>query len=926
MTFGVGTATTTTTASTDTNTNGVLSGYQWASTGVNTYTVSYSFTDSSTDYESGYSDPAISTGFQSLTATQKTAMRAWATQFSNVSNLNLTELTGTSDRDATIRIAQSSYPGTAYAYYPSTSVLGGDVFIGTSGNYYTSPTVGNYAYHTFGHELGHAVGLKHGQETGGVSNVALSTDRDSMEFSIMTYRSYINGPLTGYSNETGGYAQTLMMYDISAIQQMYGADFTYNSTSTTYTFSTTTGAMSINGVSEGSPTSNRIFRTIWDGNGIDTYDLSNYTTNLSVDLSPGGWSDFDTSGNTQAAFLGSGNYARGQVFNALQYNNDVSSLIENANGGTGNDTIVGNSANNTLNGNAGNDTISGAAGNDTLSGGAGTDTLNGGDNNDTLNGGDSNDTLNGDAGDDTLNGDAGTDTLNGGAGTDALNGGDNNDTLNGDAGNDTLNGDAGNDILNGGDGNDILLGGAGTNTLNGGAGDDVLVNSGAGIDSLTGGIGNDVYGIYNSATTITENASEGTDTIWSGVTYTMAANVETMYLVGSVNGTGNSSDNTIIGYGSGNNTIYGGDGNDTLYGGDGNDTLYAGAGNDTLYGDAGDDVLDSSGGGIDSLTGGIGNDVYGIYNSATTITENAGEGTDTIWSAITYTMAANVENMYLVDSVNGTGNSSDNTIIGYGSGNNTIDGGDGNDTIDGGDGHDVLSGGADNDTISGGTGNDTLYGGTGNDTLNGGTGDDILDSIGGGIDSLAGGMGNDIYGIYNSSSTITESAGEGTDTVWTEVNYTLATNVENMYLVGSVNGTGNSSDNTIIGYGSGDNILYGAGGDDILTGGLGADTFQFNLTTEGIDTISDFVVGTDKIGVSAAGFAGGLVVGTIDISQFLMVSSGSTATTSSQRFIYNSVSGGLFFDADGSGATGAVQFATLSTGLTLGETDFTIIA
>ncbi len=887
MTFGTPTAITNTTASTDTNTNGVLSGYQWAST-----TVSYSFTNSSTDYESGYSDTAISTGFQSLTATQQTAMRAWATQFNNVSNLNLTELTGTSDKDATIRIAQSSKPSTAYAYLPNGSFNeGGDVFIGTASSYYTSPTVGTYAYHTFGHELGHALGLKHGQETGGVSNVALNSDRDSMEFSIMTYRSYINDPMTsGYTNESGGYAQTLMMYDISAIQQMYGADFTYNSTDTTYTFSTTTGAMSINGVSQGSPTSNRIFRTLWDGNGVDTYDFSNYTTNLSVDLTPGGWSDLDTSGNTQAAYLGGSTYARGQVFNALQYNNDTSSLIENANGGTGNDTILGNSANNVLNGNAGNDTISGGAGNDTLNGGAGTDTLNGGD---------------------------GTDTLNGGDGT---------DTLNGDAGNDTLNGDAGNDTLNGGDGNDTLLGGTGTNTLNGGAGDDTLVNSGGEIDSLTGGTGNDVYGIYNSATTITENAGEGTDTIWSAVTYTMAANVENMYLVGSVNGTGNSSDNTIIGYGSGNNTIYGGDGNDTLYGGDGNDTLYAGAGNDTLYGDAGDDLLDSSGGGIDSLTGGTGNDVYSIYNSATTITENASEGTDTIWSAVTYTLAANVENMYLVGSVNGTGNSSDNTIIGYGSGNNTIDGGDGNDTIDGGSGHDFLYGGAGNDILSGGTDDDHLYGGAGNDTLTGGTGDDVLDCIGGGVDSLAGGVGNDIYGIYNSASTITELTGEGTDTVWTEVNYTLAANVENMYLVGSVNGTGNSSDNTIIGYDTGDNILYGAGGNDILTGGLGADTFQFNSKTEGIDTISDFVVGTDKIGISAVGFAGGLVAGTIDSSQFLMVSSGSTATTSSQRFIYNSVSGGLFFDADGSGATGAVQFATLSAGLTLGATDFTIIA
>ncbi|MBX9254865.1 M10 family metallopeptidase C-terminal domain-containing protein, partial [Desmonostoc muscorum CCALA 125] len=166
-----------------------------------------------------------------------------------------------------------------------------------------------------------------------------------------------------------------MMYDIRAIQQMYGANFNHNSGNTTYTFSTTTGEMFVNGIGQGTPGGNRIFRTIWDGNGIDTYNFSNYTTNLAINLEPGNWTNLNVGGNFQRANLGDGNYARGHVFNALQFNGDTRSLIENANGGSGNDNINGNSANNVLRGNAGNDTITGGGGDDYMDGGTGIDTV-----------------------------------------------------------------------------------------------------------------------------------------------------------------------------------------------------------------------------------------------------------------------------------------------------------------------------------------------------------------------------------------------------------------------------------------------------------------------------------------------------------------------------------------------------------------------
>jgi serralysin len=403
--FGVPTPATAVTATGDNNIDGLLSGVKWASN-----SVSFSFTDSIDDYESGYADRAShAASFQTLNATQRAVARAWIGNggaFYNVSHLTPFELTGGSDRDATIRMASSDVPGTAFAYYPNSSfVEGGDAWFNTTS--YNSPVIGNYAYHTFGHELGHALGLKHGQEIGGVSNVAMNSDRDSMEFSIMTYRSYVGDTTPGYSNETWGFAQSLMMYDIAAIQHMYGAWFGYNSGNTTYTFSTTTGEMFVDGAGQGTPGANRIFRTIWDGDGIDTYDFSNYTTNLSIDLTPGSWSDLDVGGNFQRAYLGDGHHARAQVFNALQYNGDTRSLIENANGGSGNETIAGNSANNVLNGNGGNDTLTGGDGNDTLVGGLGNDMLNGGNGNDRLNGYGT-----------TVTNDSQFDTLVGGAGQD----------------------------------------------------------------------------------------------------------------------------------------------------------------------------------------------------------------------------------------------------------------------------------------------------------------------------------------------------------------------------------------------------------------------------------------------------------------------------------------------------------------------------
>jgi serralysin len=449
--------------------DGLLRGVRWAS-----LTQSYSFTTSAAQYGSYVHSGLDETlTFQAFNATMQTAARASFEMVNAYTLLNLTENTA-SPGSATIRLARSDLAQpTAYAYYPSAAIQGGDVWMGTqtASSVNTNPISGNYGWLTHLHEIGHSLGLKHSQDLGGVSNVAVTSAHDAMEYTVMSYRSYVADPLVGgYSNETWGYAQTYMMYDIAALQYMYGADFASaaaNVTNSVYTFSTTTGEMFINGVAQGAAGGNRIFRTVWDGGGNDTYDFSNYSTNQTIDLSPGGYSLMST---VQQANLGDGNYAHGNLYNALQYNGDVRSLIENAKGGTGNDLLVGNNADNVLTGGAGTDRINAGSGNDTVSGGAGSDTLNGGSGNDTLayylDGAGQGLYVN------LLNGVA----IDTGGAVDYLAEFENivgtENPYPGGYWSDFLIGDNGNNAIYGQGGNDYIVGGYGYDTLNGGTGTD----------------------------------------------------------------------------------------------------------------------------------------------------------------------------------------------------------------------------------------------------------------------------------------------------------------------------------------------------------------------------------------------------------------------------------------------------------------------
>lgn len=356
------------TATSNVNINGVLSGDKWAGS-----TLTYSFPTLTTQYDAGYGNE-LTNNFFAATQGIKDGIRYAMGLVSQYTNLVTSEVSPSTQADVRVAGSFEADP-TAYAYYPGNWTKAGDVWYGSSYTAYNTAIKGQYEWATSIHELGHALGLKHGHETGGPGNTAMQTAFDQMAYSIMTYRSYQGGPATGYTNEEFGYAQTFMMFDIAALQTMYGANFTTNSGNSTYTWSPTTGEMFINGVGQGTPGANRVFMTIWDGNGVDTYDFSNYSSNLTINLTPGA---FSITSATQIANLGSGNTAPGNIFNALQYGTDVRSLIENATGGSGNDGITGNAAANYLYGNGGNDTINAGDGDDILRGGAGTDSLTGG--------------------------------------------------------------------------------------------------------------------------------------------------------------------------------------------------------------------------------------------------------------------------------------------------------------------------------------------------------------------------------------------------------------------------------------------------------------------------------------------------------------------------------------------------------------------
>jgi Ca2+-binding RTX toxin-like protein len=321
--------------------------------------------------------------------------------------------------------------------------------------------------------------------------------------------------------------------------------------------------------------------------------------------------------------------------------------------------------------------------------------------------------------------------------------------------------------------------------------------------------------------------------------------------------------------GSGNDVVTLGDTATPFYvvrGGLGNDTITGGTGRDLISGGDGNDILAGGSGVANELGGGAGDDTYTVSATGDSVLEDAAGGIDSVQTALgVFVLKTNVENLTY------TGSSD---FVGIGN--------------------------AENNTLTGGIGTDFLSGFGGNDTIIGGSG---------GFNTLVGGLGDDTFIISTTGDTIVEASGEGIDSVQTSaIVHRLGANIENLSYIGTGDAIlfGNAENNTIVG-GVGLDIIHGLGGVDTLTGGVGSDYFFFDGST-GTDTITDFT-SADNIFLSTASY--GAVQGTL---QFV---ANGVATTADSTILFNSTTGLVQFDADGSGGNAAVDVVILAGGASI---------
>ncbi len=808
---------------------------------------------------------------------------------------------------------------------------------------------GSDGFVTIIHEMGHSLGLAHPHDGGDQPDLTIfpgvtgpfNTGTNGLNQGIWTEESYNDGwnkapsPSIDY-----GFEGMPMAFDIAALQALYGANMNYRTGDDVYTL----------------PSQNAqgtFWSCIWDAGGTDTITNAGSSLACTINLNAATIADNDANAggfvSRDTGIVGGFTIAKGVV-------------IEDAIGGNGADTLIGNSADNTLDGGAGNDTLAGLGGADALDGGPGNDTAtyaasasgvdvslatglgSGGDaQGDTLTGIEN---LTGSGSDDVLEGDGGNNVLTGGgsgasgdtvsyadaaagvkvslataaaqntlgAGTDKLSGFEN---LTGSALDDTLTGDKHANMIAGGAGDDVLIGSLGGDTLDGGTG----------VNTVS-------YVAMSVAVTVDLTSDIASYVIGGMTTADTLLNIEDVI--------GSKFSEHITGDG-GDNYLWGGAGGDVIDGGGGHDVIEGGAGADHITFDAGGGTLsyEHSAAGV-SVVLAAGSTVPGSGGSA-----SGGDAAGDSASGVQDIVGSGFNDLL-------QGDGQDNSLFG-GAGNDTIEGGAGADTLDGGAGSNTLSyahdatgvtvdlaaatasgGDAQGDSIAnfanvtGGEAADVLSGDAGANRIDGGGGDDTIEG-GGGNDVLVGGAGNDTLSYAHAAAGVTvnlaltsaqKTGGEGTDTVSGFENLTGGSGNDVL--------TGNNAANTI-GGGDGDDVLTGGLGNDTLTGGAGNDLFSFTAKTQGGDIITDFdnTSQADSIAILKSGFginhAVALGAGNgFDFAAHYFVSGASPVATETGhgQFLFDETSHELFWDSDGLGSHAATLLATFSNGATLHATDF----
>jgi Ca2+-binding RTX toxin-like protein len=694
--------------------------------------------------------------------------------------------------------------------------------------------IDSYGYQTYIHEIGHALGLGHQGPYNGSATYSVNATYadDTWQYSIMSYFSQGN-----YSGSTSRYVITPQVADIYAVDAIYGAAVT-RSGDTVYGFHNTAGA-----IFDFSAYSPAPALTIYDSGGNDTLDCSGYSNAQTIDLHGG-------------SFLSIGGLTNniGIATNAT---------IENAIGGSGNDTLVANDLGCTLTGGGGNDTLIGGAGSDRLVGGGGTDVMSGGGGTDTFlfSTGDSSAAANQhDRISDFVSGDhidlSGIDAVSassvydqfhylGAAAFDGAAGALDyfyNSTL----GVTVLQGDTNGDRVA-----DFAIDLAGNIAISAGDLYGITVSSttfysDAAANNFVGVPGADTVSYANSATGVIIDLVH--QLTWDGHVYDTLSGIEnaigsnfndTFYSNALANRFDGSAGIDTVSYSASSTAViidliaqatWDGAVGDKL---SGIENAIGSPNSDFLYGDAGNNVLDGGNGGIDFISGGAGSDTVSYASSVSgMIIDLAGQAT---WDGGSGDKLSSIENAI--------GSSNSDFLYGDAS-NNVLDGGNG--------GIDFISGGAGSDTVSyagsasgmiidlagqatwdGGSG-DTLssienaIGSSNSDFLYGDAGNNVLDPGRGGIDFISGGAGNDTVTYASSTSALIIDLAGAT---WDGGSGDTLSSIENA--------TGSSNNDFLYGDANA-NVLDGGPGTDSLSGGAGNDSFVFHKGEANGDTIMDF--------------------------------------------------------------------------------------